>query len=138
MMVDLVSGTVVDPLQFTATLTFPTSAEHGLLESFSDATDLSTFLQRLPNEENENEEVIPSNIHSPAITPDSQLQQVDQNIENFNEQLLARYSEFLNCHQISPMCFTFVGITSHGIQHFLHTRNSQNCIQTLYLRTHHH
>lgn len=90
MMVDLVSGTVVDPLQFTATLTFSGSAEHALLESFTDATDLSTFLQRLPTEENENDEVITSNIHSPAITPDSQLQQVDQNLETFNDQLLPR------------------------------------------------
>lgn len=86
MMVDLVSG---DPLQFTATLTFP--AEHSLLESFPDATDLQTFLQRLPNEDNENEEVITSNIHSPAITPDSQLQQVDQNLETISDQFLPRY-----------------------------------------------
>lgn len=90
MMVDLVSGTVVDPLQFTA-LTFPGSAEHALLENFPDANDLSSFLQRLPNEDNENEEVIASNIHSPAITPDSQLPQVDQNLETFNDQLLPRY-----------------------------------------------
>lgn len=86
MMVDLVAG---DPLQFTATLTFP--AEHALLESFPDATDLQTFLQRLPNEDNENEEVITSNIHSPAITPDSQLQQDDQNLEAISDQFLPRY-----------------------------------------------
>lgn len=86
MMVDLVSG---DTLQFSGTLTFP--AEHALLENFPDATDLQTFLQRLPNEDNENEEVIASNIHSPAITPDSQLQQVDQNLETYSDQLLPRY-----------------------------------------------
>lgn len=87
MMVDL--GTVGDPLQFTATLTFPSSAEHALLESFSDTTEFSNFLQRLPNEENENEEVIASNLHSPAITPDSHLQ-VDQNIDTLSEQFLTR------------------------------------------------
>ncbi|XP_018572914.1 transcriptional regulator ovo-like isoform X2 [Anoplophora glabripennis] len=93
MMVDMVSGSVVDPLQFTATLTFSTSAEHALLESLSDAADLSTFLQRLPTEENDNEDIITSNIQSPAITPESQLQQVDQNIDGFSEQMLNRNYE---------------------------------------------
>ncbi|KAG5895569.1 hypothetical protein JTB14_002333 [Gonioctena quinquepunctata] len=92
-MVDLVTGTVVDPLQFTATLTFSSSAENALLESFSDATDLSSFLQRLPSEDNENEDVITSNIHSPTMTPDSQLQPVDQNIDAFSEQMLNRNYE---------------------------------------------
>lgn len=49
MMVDL-SGNVVDPLQFTATLTFSSPAEHALLDSLTDAVDLSSFLQRLPND----------------------------------------------------------------------------------------
>lgn len=50
MMVDLATGALVDPLQFTATLTLASSAEHtALLESLSDAADL--FLQRLPSEE---------------------------------------------------------------------------------------
>lgn len=57
----------VDPLQFTATLTFSSSAEHALLESLSDATDLSSFLQRLPSEEQtDNEDVVSNNIHSPG------------------------------------------------------------------------
>ena len=44
MMVDLVSGNVVDPLQFTATLTFSSQADHNaLLDSLTD--DL--FLQRM-------------------------------------------------------------------------------------------
>ncbi|KAJ9589959.1 hypothetical protein L9F63_016905, partial [Diploptera punctata] len=44
MLVDIASGTVVDPLQFTATLTFSSPADHNaLLESLSD--DL--FLQRM-------------------------------------------------------------------------------------------
>ncbi|XP_030766545.1 transcriptional regulator ovo isoform X3 [Sitophilus oryzae] len=89
MMVDMVTGAVVDPLQFTATLTFSSSAEHALLESLSDATDLSSFLQRLPNEDNtDSDEVVSSNIHSPS-TESTQLQ-VDQNIDSFNEQMLNR------------------------------------------------
>uniref|UniRef100_A0A0K8SZJ0 C2H2-type domain-containing protein n=1 Tax=Lygus hesperus TaxID=30085 RepID=A0A0K8SZJ0_LYGHE len=48
LMVDSVTGAVVDPLQFTATLTFSSPADHtALLESLSDAADL--FL-REPNE----------------------------------------------------------------------------------------
>lgn len=40
-MVDAVTGAVVDPLQFTATLTFSSPADHtALLESLSDAADL--------------------------------------------------------------------------------------------------
>lgn len=96
MMVDMVTGAVVDPLQFTATLTFSSSAEHALLESLSDAADLSTFLHGLPKEDNDNDEVIGNNnIHSPSMTSDSsQLQQVDHNnIESFNEQILNRNYE---------------------------------------------
>uniref|UniRef100_A0A1Y1K952 Uncharacterized protein n=1 Tax=Photinus pyralis TaxID=7054 RepID=A0A1Y1K952_PHOPY len=90
MMVDMVTGAVVDPLQFTATLTFSSSAEHALLESLSDAADLSTFLQRLPNEENDNDEIITNEMHSPSITPDSHLQNVDHNMDSFSDQLLNR------------------------------------------------
>lgn len=92
MMVDVVTGAVVDPLQFTAALSFSNSAEHALLESLSDAADLSTFLQRLPNEEDNNEssELISNEINSPSLTPEGQ---VDQNIE-FSEHVLTRnYNE---------------------------------------------
>lgn len=93
MMVDMATGNVVDPLQFTATLTFSSSAEHALLESLSDAADLSTFLQRLPNESNENEEII-NEMNSPSITPDSgpqQLQSVEQNIDSqFQDHMIGR------------------------------------------------
>lgn len=131
-MVDLVSGTVVDPLQFSATLSFPGSAEH-LLESFSDANDLSSFLQRLPNEDNENEEVIASNIHSPAITPDSQLPQVDQNLENFNDQLLPRYVFFHNNLGKIFSNSIILGIMSLEIQRSRRTRSFRNCIKIPYL-----
>lgn len=49
MMADLTNS--VDPLQLTATLTFSSSNEHALLESLTDAVDLSQFLQRLPSDE---------------------------------------------------------------------------------------
>ncbi|CAH1996571.1 unnamed protein product [Acanthoscelides obtectus] len=95
MMVDLVSGAAsVDPLQFTATLTFSASAEHALLESFSDAAaDLSTFLQRLPSEDGDDE--LAGSMHSPdaptqQAQQQQQLQQVDQGIEPFGEQMLNR------------------------------------------------
>lgn len=91
MMVDMATGAVVDPLQFTATLTFSSSAEHALLESLSDAADLSTFLQRLPNESNDSEEMM-GDMHSPSITPESGPQQlVDQSIESqFQEHMIGR------------------------------------------------
>lgn len=54
MMIDLATGAVVDPLQFTATLTFASPADHNaLLESLSDAADL--FLQRLPSDDELNQ-----------------------------------------------------------------------------------
>ncbi|XP_044748211.1 transcriptional regulator ovo-like isoform X2 [Coccinella septempunctata] len=103
MMVDMVTGGVVDPLQFTATLTFSSSAEHALLESLSDATDLSSFLQRLPSEENENEEIISNNIHSSPITSESsQIQQVDQ-LDTFNDHILGRNYEGRNFNQFSKL-----------------------------------
>lgn len=93
MMVDVVTGAVVDPLQFTAALSFSNSAEHALLESLSDAADLSTFLQRLPNDEenNDNSDIISNEINSPSLTPEGQ---VDQNIDSFSEHVLNRnYNE---------------------------------------------
>lgn len=78
MMVDL-GGNVVDPLQFTATLTFSSPAEHALLDSLTDAVDLTSFLQRLPNDVHTPSNS--SNAHSssneldlssnPSLTPDS-------------------------------------------------------------------
>ncbi|XP_022900400.1 transcriptional regulator ovo isoform X2 [Onthophagus taurus] len=55
-MVDMGSG--VDPLQLSATLTLNGTAENAFLESLSEANDLSTFLQRLPNDEIENNELL--------------------------------------------------------------------------------
>lgn len=66
MMVDMVTGAVVDPLQFTATLTFNSPTDHtALLESLSDAADL--FLPRLPAEDGSND-LLEESLHSPSST----------------------------------------------------------------------
>ncbi|XP_026461428.1 transcriptional regulator ovo isoform X2 [Ctenocephalides felis] len=93
MMVDMATGTVVDPLQFTATLTFSSPAEHALLDSLSDATDLSTYLQRLPNGDssnNDNDDLITDELVStPSITPDSvSITPVESSLEPYPEHLL--------------------------------------------------
>lgn len=85
---DIAAGGVVDPLQFTATLT--TFASPDALDSLSDAVDLSAFLQRLPNDANTPS---PSQVEleltsTPSITPDSVTCQVDASLETFKESLL--------------------------------------------------
>lgn len=87
MMVDI-SGTVVDPLQFTATLTFSSSAEQALLESLTDANELSSYLQRLPSEDNDSDEIIGGDMNSES----PQLQQVEQ-IDSFQEHMINRNYE---------------------------------------------
>lgn len=88
MMVDIPS-TVVDPLQFTATLTFSSSAEQALLESLTDANDLSSYLQRLPNDDNDSDEIIPNEMNN---SESPQMQQVEQ-IDNFQEHMINRNYE---------------------------------------------
>lgn len=88
MMVDIPS-TVVDPLQFTATLTFSSSAEQALLESLTDANDLSSYLQRLPNDDNESDEIIPNEMNN---SESPQMQQVEQ-LDNFQEHMINRNYE---------------------------------------------
>lgn len=91
MMVDMGNG-VVDPLQFTATLTFSSPADHALLDSFTDAVDLSQLLQRLPNDDQSS----PSNndleiSSTPSLTPDSvSVTAADNCLESFPEILLSR------------------------------------------------
>ncbi|XP_019868805.2 transcriptional regulator ovo-like isoform X2 [Aethina tumida] len=103
MMVDMVSGAVVDPLQFTATLTFSSSAEHALLESLSDAADLSTFLQRLPSEDNNEDELNSNNMHSPSMTPDSSNIHQVENLDGFNDNILSRNYERNYNHNFSKI-----------------------------------
>ena len=89
-MIDIGNG-IVDPLQFTATLTFSSPAEHALLDSLSDAVDLSSFLQRLPNDDQSstgNELELSS---TPSLTPDSvSITTVDSNncMDGFPDHLM--------------------------------------------------
>ncbi|XP_058798797.1 transcriptional regulator ovo-like isoform X2 [Phymastichus coffea] len=62
MMLDVVSGAGVDPLQFSATLTFTSSDHSALLESLTDAAEL--FLPRLTSDENA--ELLDETLPSPA------------------------------------------------------------------------
>jgi ovo-like protein len=90
MMVDM-NGTVVDPLQFTATLTFSSPAEHALLDSLSDAVDLSSFLQRLPNDDHSSSGNDLELSSTPSMTPDSvSITPVDSkyNIDAYADHLL--------------------------------------------------
>lgn len=94
MMVDMVTGAVVDPLQFTATLTFSSPSDHNaLLESLSDAADL--FLPRLPVEEGGND-LLDESLHSPAsagsgIGQDGQMSSnpVEPSVDPFPEHNMA-------------------------------------------------
>ncbi|XP_034933706.1 transcriptional regulator ovo isoform X2 [Chelonus insularis] len=93
MMVDMVTGAVVDPLQFTATLTFSSPSDHtALLESLSDAADL--FLPRLPTDDGGND-LLEDSLHSPAsagsgIGQDGQMTTpVEPSVDPFPEHSMA-------------------------------------------------
>lgn len=87
MMVDM-AGNVMDPLQFTATLTFSGPAEHALLDSLSDAADLSNFLQRLPGEDSQAEIITDEIDDTPSLTPDSVGNRNDNAIDSFSDQIM--------------------------------------------------
>jgi len=77
-----------DPLQFTATLTFSSQAEHALLESLTDAAEI--FLQRLPTSDeplsNDSTGSIPSPLE-PSVQPYPEnpgLMQKDRSNNNNN------------------------------------------------------
>lgn len=78
MMVDL--SNAVDPLQLTATLTFSSPNEHALLESLTDAVDLSQFLQRLPTDDDQCNELELSSTSS--LTPDSNSHHHQNNLHH--------------------------------------------------------
>lgn len=96
MMVDMVTGTVVDPLQFTAaTLTFNSPSDHtALLESLSDAADL--LLPRLQTEDG-GSDLLDESLHSPASTGSSGIGQdsgqmttpVEPSVDPFPEHSMA-------------------------------------------------
>ncbi|XP_031626933.1 transcriptional regulator ovo isoform X2 [Contarinia nasturtii] len=82
----------VDPLQFTATLTFSSPAEHALLDSLTDAVDLSSFLQRLPNDDQSSSGNDLEIASTPSLTPDSVSVNPNENncLESFPEIVLNR------------------------------------------------
>ncbi|XP_070491358.1 transcriptional regulator ovo-like isoform X1 [Chironomus tepperi] len=104
MMVDL--SNAVDPLQLTATLTFSSPNDHALLESLTDAVDLSQFLQRLPTEDDQCNELELSSASS--LTPDSNgdhhhhhHHHHNNNLDSFQDQLIGgRNNGFQNSRQL--------------------------------------
>lgn len=101
MMVDM-NGSAVDPLQFTATLTFSSPAEHALLDNLTDAVDLSSFLQRLPNDDHSssgNDLELSSN---PSLTPDSvSITPVDNQLDSYTEHLLMNRNNTYDRQQLN-------------------------------------
>lgn len=152
MMVDMNNGSV-DPLQFTATLTFSSPAEHALLDSLSDAVDLSSFLQRLPNDDqsspNGNDLEISS---TPSLTPDSvSVTAADNNncLEPFPDLLLNRGNNYdrsgYNMHNNNrfnenPPSYQQSREMQHLIQHQQHQQQQQQQMHGNHQHhhTHHH
>lgn len=99
MVVDMVTGSVVDPLQFTATLTFSSPSDHtALLESLNDAADL--FLPRLQSEEGGND-LLEDSLHSPSSAGSGIAQDagqmttpVEPNVDPFPEHSIALSRSF--------------------------------------------
>lgn len=92
MMSEMNNGNV-DPLQFTATLTFSSPAEHALLDSLTDAVDLSSFLQRLPNDDQSSSGNDLEIASTPSLTPDSVSVNTTENngcLEPFPDIVLSR------------------------------------------------
>lgn len=98
MMADL--SNAVDPLQLTATLTFSSPNEHALLESLTDAVDLSQFLQRLPSDDDQCNDLELSS--TPSLTPDSNGDhQQHHNLDSFQDHLIGgRHNGFSNDRQL--------------------------------------
>ncbi|XP_058827603.1 transcriptional regulator ovo-like [Topomyia yanbarensis] len=130
MMVDM-NGVGVDPLQFTATLTFSSPGDNALLDSLTDAVDLSHFLNRLPSDEqssNCNDLELTS---TPSLTPDSvstSLQHVDghDGLDQYPEHLLLSRSyntnfnnnnthKYLHQHQENPPSYQFQSLSNFDL-----------------------
>ncbi|XP_024940731.1 transcriptional regulator ovo isoform X1 [Cephus cinctus] len=117
MMVDMVTGAVVDPLQFTAALTFSSPSDHtALLESLSDAADL--FLPRLPAEDGGND-LLEDSLHSPAsagsgIGQDGQMTTpVEPSVDPFPEHSMALNRGFdTSRHYAAPQHFNTTKLAS--------------------------
>ncbi|XP_050466877.1 transcriptional regulator ovo isoform X3 [Cataglyphis hispanica] len=112
MMVDMVTGAVVDPLQFTTgTLTFSSPSDHtALLESLSDAADL--LLPRLQTEDG-GSDLLEESLHSPASTGSSGIGQdagqmttpVEPSVDPFPEHSMALTRGFDTRHYTTPQHF---------------------------------
>ncbi|XP_012279999.1 transcriptional regulator ovo isoform X2 [Orussus abietinus] len=119
MMVDMVTGAVVDPLQFTATLTFSSPSDHtALLESLSDAADL--FLPRLPTEDGGND-LLEDSLHSPAsagsaIAQDGQMTTpVEPSVDPFPEHSMALTRGFDSSRHYGSAPQHFAGTKLSGL-----------------------
>lgn len=97
MMADL--SNAVDPLQLTATLTFSSPNENALLESLTDAVDLSQFLQRLPSDDQCNDLELSS---TSSLTPESNgdHHQQQHSLESFQDHLIGGRHSFSNDRQL--------------------------------------
>ncbi|XP_033216845.1 uncharacterized protein LOC117172755 isoform X2 [Belonocnema kinseyi] len=100
MIVDMVTGSVVDPMQFTATFTFNSPPDHNaFLESLSDAADL--FLPKITSEEGSSD-LLEDSLHSPAsagsgIGQDGQMTSpVEPSVDPFPEHNLSLTRGFDN------------------------------------------
>ncbi|XP_055910056.1 transcriptional regulator ovo isoform X2 [Eupeodes corollae] len=86
---DSMMSEVVDPLQFTATLTFSSSGDN-ILDTLSDAVDLSSFLQRLPSEDSPSPGQELELASTPSLTPDSIIQNDGVNcMDAFHENIMS-------------------------------------------------
>ncbi|XP_075158610.1 transcriptional regulator ovo isoform X2 [Haematobia irritans] len=90
------NGSIVDPLQFTATLMLSSQTDH-LLEQLSDAVDLSSFLQRncVDDENSTSPRQDFELVSTPSLTPDSvSITPVDchnsstSHLDSFHENLM--------------------------------------------------
>lgn len=97
MMVDIGGVNVSDPIQFSATFAFANGqSDHSLLDSLTDAVDLSQLLQRLPNDDQSSSGNDIDLSSTPSITPDSITINTHSgnngHMESFHEHLLGRNS----------------------------------------------
>lgn len=96
-MVDMVTGTVVDPLQFTATLTLSTPDHASLLDSLSDAADFTNLLQRIPNDDENKESIAEMIADDLGSSGHNSVHSIEPSISSFNE--ISSNSNYENSRQ---------------------------------------
>lgn len=95
MMVEMAGVNVSDPIQFSATFAFTGAqgSDQHLLDSLSDAVDLSQLLQRLPNDDQSSASGNEIDLAStPSISPESINHNDNHPIEPFSDHLITRGS----------------------------------------------